>query len=113
MDNLIITNLGVNTHIGVYEWEQQIAQRLFIDICIATEFSQCQDDDLTSTVDYEVLCQDVTNYVETNKFRLIETVANKVALLIKTNLPTMTVTVSISKPHAIANAGNIKVTVTR
>jgi dihydroneopterin aldolase len=112
LDSLHIKGLTVATRIGVYAWEQQIEQRLLIDITIPADFSAC-DDLLAKTVDYDKLCQQVTTYVESNAFQLIETVADRIAHLIKTEFKVEQLSVSVSKPHAIKNAANIQVTVTR
>ncbi len=112
VDSLQIKALAVATRIGVYQWEQQISQRLLLDITIPTDLSGC-DDRLETTIDYDKLCQRVTHHVESNAFQLIETVANEVAQLIKTEFHLPQVTVSVSKPCAIKNAADVRVTVTR
>lgn len=112
MDSLTITALNVATRIGVHLWEQKINQQLLIDIFIPSDFSQCNDE-LENTLDYDALCQLITHYVESNSFKLIETVANNVAELIKNNFKVTQITITVSKPHAIKNAGTVKVTVTR
>ncbi|MBA2709474.1 MAG: dihydroneopterin aldolase [Tatlockia sp.] len=112
MDSLQIKGLSVTTRIGVHAWEQQIEQRLLIDITIPSDFSECNDV-LSDTFDYEKLCQQVTHFVESNAFQLIETVANQIAHLIKTEFKIAQLSVSVSKPHAIKNAANIQVTINR
>lgn len=112
MDTLIIQGLSVQTQIGVYAWEQKIKQQLIIDITIPADFSTCADD-INSTLDYAVLCQKVTSFVESQSFQLIEYVANCVAQLIKEEFQVAQVTITVAKPHAIKNAGLIKVSVTR
>ena len=112
MDQLDITALSVMTKIGVHAWEQRIEQRLLIDMTIPHDFSACQDE-LANTVDYDHLCQQVTTFVESNQFALIETVADRVAALIKDQFKVSQLTVRVSKPHAIKNAGNVSVTVIR
>ena len=112
MDNLHIKALTVTTHIGVYSWEQKITQKLWIDITIPGNFSGCNDE-IAKTLDYAKLCQLVTQYVETNRFQLIETVADKVADLIKVEFNVEQITVSVSKPYAVKNASDVRVTVTR
>jgi 7,8-dihydroneopterin aldolase/epimerase/oxygenase len=112
VDRLHIKDLKVATHIGVYAWEQQILQHLLINIIIPADFSACEDE-LVNTLDYDKLCQQVSHYVKTNTFRLIETVAEKVAQFIKSEFHIQQVTVSINKPHAIKNAAGVEVTVTR
>ncbi len=112
MDSLQIKGLSVSTRIGVHAWEQQIEQRLLLDITIPSDFSGCNDL-LSNTVDYDQLCQKVTHFVESNAFQLIETVADRIANLIKTEFKIAQLSVSVSKPHAIKNAANIQVTVNR
>lgn len=112
MDQLTISGLSVLTRIGVHQWEQAIDQRLLIDIKIPTDVSNCQDE-LTNTIDYDQLCKQITTYVESNQFALIETVANNVAELIKTQFLVTQVTIQVTKPHAIKNATSVGITVTR
>jgi len=112
MDSIDIKALSVNTRIGVHAWEQRISQRLLLDISIPTDFSQCADE-LSNTIDYDKLCQQVTAYMESNSFKLIETVANSVAVLIKNETQAAEVKVTVTKPHAVKNAGDIQVTANR
>lgn len=112
MDSLHIKALSVATRIGVHDWEQKINQQLLIDISIPADFSQCHDD-LTNTVDYDALCIQVTEFAESSAFQLIESVAEQVAHLILQNFKVAQVTVGISKPHAVKNAAQIQVVVTR
>ncbi len=112
MDILMVQGLSVQTKIGVYAWEQQIQQQVLIDITIPSDFSACEDD-LSHTLDYAALCQKVTSFVESKSFQLIEYLANSVAELIKEEFQVQQVTVSVAKPHAVKNAGMIKISVTR
>jgi len=112
MDTLQISALSTMTHIGIHDWEQRILQQLLIDIHIPIDIANCNNQ-LSNTIDYDQLCQRVTTFVESNTFSLIETVAEKVVQLIKDEFQVKQLTVSISKPHAIKNAKNICVTITR
>lgn len=112
MDRLDIKALSVNTRIGIHVWEQRISQRLLIDISIPTDCRLCNDE-IANTIDYDKLCQTVTTYVESNSFKLIETVANTVADLIQGEFNLSDITVRVSKPHAIKNATDIQITVNR
>lgn len=112
MDSLHINGLNLATRIGVHDWEQRINQKLSVDIIIPADFSDCQDD-ISKTLDYDKLCQQVTNHIESNTFKLIETVAVSTALLIKETFQVKQVTVNVSKPHAVKNATNIMVSITR
>lgn len=112
MDTLNITALSVATKIGVHDWEQRINQQLLIDISIPSDFSTCGDK-LENTLDYDVLCQAVTQLVESKSFQLIESVADLVAQFIKQEFNIAKLTVAVSKPNAVKNARTIQVVVTR
>lgn len=112
MDILQITALNIKTHIGIHAWEQAILQTVTIDIRIPTDFRACHDQ-LANTIDYAQLSQRITNHVESNRFTLIETLAEQVAKLIKDEFKVNEITLTVSKPHAIKNAVNVSVTITR
>lgn len=112
IDTLRISALNISTRIGVHAWEQRISQKLLLDIHIPIDLSACNDE-LSKTIDYDALCKCVTTFVESNTFMLIETVAEHVARLIKDQFNVTQLTVSVSKPHAVKNAGNICVTINR
>jgi len=112
MDTLNIKALSVSTRIGVYDWEQKINQVVLLDISISSDFSQCNDQ-LGNTLDYDRLCKRVTDFVESKAFQLIETIATEVAELIKQEFKVAQLSVGVSKPHAVKNAGSIQVVVNR
>lgn len=111
-DTLSISGLKIKTHIGVHAWEQKIRQTLVLDIEIATNIRHCQDE-LSNTIDYDALCRNLTTFIESHAFALIETVAEQVAQKIKREYSVPSVKITVSKPHAVSNAGNISITVLR
>ena len=112
MDKLIITELRTKTKIGVYAWEKKIVQTLLIDLEIPLDLTHFNDQ-LENTLDYAKLCKTITSFIESNTFDLIETVAEQIALLIKSNFSVQTLIVKVSKPNAIPNARNVTVSIVR
>ena len=112
LDYIEIISLEVVTKIGIHAWEQAINQKLFIDLKLPVDCTNCCED-LSQTIDYEELCNQVINFVTERSFKLIETVANDVANLLKTNFKLTSIIVSVSKPNAIKQARDIRVTVQR
>ncbi len=115
MNLLRIEALRTTTRIGVHAWEQGIDQVLLLDIDIPLSLEKLEkaDDMLENTIDYDALCQHVTTLVESSAFKLIETVADRVIRSIQDNFGVQALTVRVSKPDAIANAGNISITMSR
>lgn len=112
MDILHIKALKVPAKIGVHAWEQAIRQPLLIDISIPGDFSAYQDQ-LAKALDYDTLCQTATEFVLSKSFQLIESVAHELATLLQQRFQIHQLTVAVSKPHAIKNAGLIQVVVNR
>jgi 7,8-dihydroneopterin aldolase/epimerase/oxygenase len=108
MDYLRIEGLRIETRIGIHDWEKKINQVLLLDIEIPSDFSQTNDT-LKNAIDYDALCQHVTELVESNAFNLIETVAHLVLASIQKTFKIKALTIRVSKPHAISNAKNISV----
>lgn len=112
MDNLVIKGLSIITRIGANKWEQQVKQRLLLDISIPVDFADCNDD-LAQTLDYDKLCTSATEYLEQQSFQLIESVVNELAIFLKNEFKLKEVTITVHKPQAIKNAQSISVTATR
>ena len=112
MDMLHISALSIMTHIGIHAWEQRILQQVVLDIRIPMDLTTCKNE-LENTIDYDKLARNVTALVEATPFALIETLAETVALHIKDEFQVSELTLTVSKPQAIKNAGNVSVTITR
>ena len=82
MDTIFIKQLQVDTVIGVYDWEKEITQSLFLDLALtADQRSAAAADDIKLTLDYAVIAQRVTELITAAPIELIETVAERVAQL--------------------------------
>lgn len=112
MDNISIKGLKISTRIGIHEWEQRIDQTLLIDLNLGLDLTNVHEE-IQHTIDYALLSQIVTDYVGQKSFKLIETVANEVAQLLREQTKASQVTVTVSKPQAVRNASLVQVTVHR
>ena len=113
IDILHISALKILTRIGVYDWEQRILQPVLIDIEIEM-IDRMYDETLSSTIDYDFLCSYVTNFVESSRFVLIETLAEQVAAMIRNNTEyAEKISVRVSKPLAIKNTACVSFSLVR
>lgn len=112
MDTLSIESLSIYTHIGVYPWEKRILQQLKIDISLSLSIENCNDN-IANSIDYDELSKKVITFVQNNHFDLIETVAEQIAQLLKEQFSLAQVTIRVSKPHAISQAANVSICITR
>lgn len=112
MDEIIVESLSIAAYIGVNQWEQKIKQNLLIDIHLYSDLSNVKDN-INETIDYDSLCLHINDIVTQTSFQLIETVANEIAIGILNQFPIKQVKIAVNKPHALRQAKNVKVIVTR
>lgn len=113
-DIVFIEALKVDTVIGVYDWEKTIQQTLQFDVEMYTDISQAaQIDDLSKTVDYAVVAEDIVKLVKQNQAELIETVAEMVASHILTSFPVERCKIKLRKLGAVANTASVGVYIER
>ena len=95
---VLIKNLVLPCTIGVTKEERAKKQNVIIDIEIFCDLSQAgTTDDLTKSIDYAQVQEQVTSAVTKGEFILLESLAQTVASLILKNPFASQVTVAIKK----------------
>ncbi|BBE91110.1 dihydroneopterin aldolase [Haemophilus influenzae] len=114
MDRIFIEELTVFAQIGVYDWEQQIKQKLVFDLEMAWDCKQAAEtDDVEYCLNYAEVSQVIIDYVESKPFLLIERVAYEVAELLELRYQLQGLKIKLSKPKAVAQARNVGVLIVR
>ena len=114
MDRVFIEELTVFAQIGVYDWEQQIKQKLVFDLEMAWDCKQAAETDAVAyCLNYAEVSQVIIDYVESKPFLLIERVAYEVADLLESCYQLQGLKIKLSKPKAVAQARNVGVLIVR
>jgi len=114
MDIIYLSQLKLETLIGVYDWERQAKRIIFIDLELATDTRRAAStDDLAHTVDYGALAQRLTELAEKSEFFLIETLADRFANLILQEFNVRWVRLKLSKRGAIPTANDVDLIIER
>lgn len=114
MDIVFIEQLTVITTIGVYDWEQQIQQKLVFDIEMAWDNRPAgASDDVADCLSYADVSETVIAHVQEGRFALVERVAEELAQILLTKFNSPWLRIKVSKPGAIAQAANVGVIVER
>lgn len=74
---LTISRLRLAVHLGFYEAERNARQP--VELCLRLYFPvppACASDDHAQFIDYGMLCQEISKYVEARRFRLVEFMAS-------------------------------------
>ncbi len=97
-DKIFVKNLIVPCRVGVTKEERKERQNIVIDIDIFSDLSLAgATEDLNNSIDYAEIQEKVTAVVTNGEFKLLESLAQAVALLILKNPLTFQVTVAVKK----------------
>lgn len=113
-DKVFISQLRVDTIIGVYDFEKQAKQPLFFDVTMLTDFSQAaESDDVNDVVDYAKVSERIISHCKTEQVELLETLAEQLTTIILAEFAVSQVTLRISKPQAVLEAQTVGIEITR
>lgn len=100
-DRIDLKGIEVLAKHGVLEHEQEKAQVFRADVTVITDLSKAgESDDLDDTLDYSELALEVREVVGSESYKLIETVAARVADAIMSHPKVLGTVVTIHKPGA-------------
>jgi len=100
MDVIKLINMVFYAHHGYYEAERELGQRFELDIEATCDLREAADtDDLKSTIDYRKVYAIAKDAFENYKFKLLETVADRIARQILDSFDVHSVHIRVRKPH--------------
>lgn len=113
-DRIFIEELTVFAQIGVYDWEQQIKQKLVFDLEMVWDCQKAAEtDDVQHCLNYAEVSEFILDYVQSKPFLLIERVAYEVAVQLQERFNIRGLRLKLSKPKAVAQAKNVGIIVQR
>ena len=113
-DRIFLHGLAVDCIIGFIEWERRIKQTIVLDVEMPVDCARASiNDDVVDTLDYKKVAKRLISFVESSEFKLVETLAHRVALVILEEFPVEWVRVALNKPGAIRNSRDVGVVIER
>ncbi len=113
MDLICITDLEVHYCVGVPDDERSEPQRLLLCIEMEHDFAKAiSRDAISETINYFAVTQKLLNFGEDREWRLIESLAADIAIMILEDFRPRQVTVEVKK-FVIPQAAHVSVKVTR
>ncbi|WP_314178275.1 dihydroneopterin aldolase [Streptomyces winkii] len=101
MDHLALRGLRARGHHGVLEREREEGQTFVVDVELGLDTRPAASaDDLTKTVHYGVLAEEITGLVEGEPVDLIETLAQRIADACLAQERVQEAEVTVHKPDA-------------
>lgn len=101
LDRLQLTGLRAFGHHGVYEHERERGQPFVIDVTVHLDLSTAGSSDrLGETIHYGMLAEEIVAAAERDPVDLIETLAERIALVVLAHRGARIVDVTVHKPEA-------------
>jgi 7,8-dihydroneopterin aldolase/epimerase/oxygenase len=113
-DTIFLRGLAVECIIGFIEWERRLKQTVVIDLELPVDCARAAlRDEVADTLDYKKLAKRVIAFVEGSQFKLVETLAQRTALLILEEFGVEWVRLTLNKPGAIRSSRDVGVSIER
>lgn len=114
MDAILIRDLRVEALIGIHKRERYVAQTVSIDLDIGLPGTAVfKSDRVADTIDYEQVALKIKALAASGHFRLVETLAERIARLLIDEFGAPWLKVSVAKIGILANAKFVGVTIER
>ena len=114
MDTIFLRDLRIRTVVGIWEWERRLPQVVSIDLDMAADISRAAaSDTIEDTLNYKAVTKRITSFVEESRFDLVETMAEHIAEIIRSEFEVPWVRVAVHKPWAIRGSRDVGVMIER
>ena len=105
-----ITNLALQTIIGVNEWERNRKQNIIINIELSFDPAMAiLSDDLKDTLDYRGIKRQIVEEVNHSSFCLLEKLTDYLLDILMSYEKVLAAKIKIDKPHALRYADSVSV----
>lgn len=114
MDIVYIHGLEIKTVIGIYDWEREIRQSVTIDLEMASDIARAaESDDIVHALDYKAVAKRLIAFVEGSEFQLIETLAERIADIVRREFQVSWLRLRLGKPGAVSGSRDVGVIIER
>ena len=114
MDIIFLRDLRIDTVIGIYDWERRIRQTVSLDLEMAVDIRKAAASDaIEDTLNYKAVAKRLIEFVEGSEFRLVETLAEHCAGIVREEFGVPWVRLTLNKTGAVRGARDVGVVIER
>ena len=114
MDKIFLDELKIDTIIGIWDWERKIRQTVIIDLEMSADIARAAaTDSVEDTLNYKSVAKRVQQFVRDSSFQLVETLAERIAGIIRDEFDVAWVKVRVHKPGAIRGSKDVGIEIER
>jgi dihydroneopterin aldolase len=113
-DRIFLRGLTVECIIGFIDWERRVKQTIVIDLEFPVDCrTTARTDEVANTVDYKAVAKRVIAFVEASEFKLVETLAHRLGMLVIEEFSLEWARISVNKPGAIRGSRDVGIMLER
>jgi len=114
MDTVFITDLRIETLIGIYDWERKVKQTISLDLEMEFDIRKAAvSDSIEDTLDYKAVSKRLIHFIEQSEFQLVEALAEKCASIVLEEFPVKRLKLKLRKPGAVRGSSAVGVIIER
>jgi dihydroneopterin aldolase len=113
-DRIFLHGLTAECIIGFIDWERRVRQTVEVDLEMPVDCRHAAlTDEVADTLDYKRVAKRALEFIGASEFKLVETLAERLALLVLEEFGVEWVRVTVNKPGAIRNSRDVGVEIER
>ena len=114
MDIVYISDLRIETIIGIYDWEREVRQIISIDLKMAADNRKAAaSESIDDALNYKAVAKRLIQFVEESEFQLVETLAERIAEIILEEFAVDWLRLKLGKPGAVTGSREVGVIIER
>jgi dihydroneopterin aldolase len=114
MDTIFISELKIETRIGIYAWEQTVAQTIQLDLEVGLRGEHAaKSGKIDDTIDYSKIVERIEQLFRDQHFQLLEKAGEAIADMVLGDFKAPWVRISIAKLGALRNVKKLGITIER
>ena len=114
MDIIFISDLRIETIIGVYDWERVTRQTVSLDLEMAADIRRAAATDrIEDTLNYKAVAKRLIEFVGASDFQLVETLAERIATIVLEEFAVPWLRLRLHKPGAVRGSRDVGVLIER
>lgn len=113
-DTIFISDLRIETIIGIYDWERKVRQTISLDLEMATDIRKAAaSDSIEDTLNYKAVAKRLIAFVGDSEFQLVETLAERIAGIVMQEFGVSWLRLKLHKPGALRGSRDVGVMIER
>ncbi len=114
MDIVFISDLKIETIIGIYEWERRVRQTISLDLEMDADIARAAATDaIEDTLDYKAVAKRLIEFVGNSDYQLVETLAERIAQIVLDEFDVPWLRLTVHKPGAVRGSRDVGVIIER